>query len=448
MRTVKWKRPTEIIKNPGFVVDGYSRFDAVQGKLGDCWFIAAISGFSRNQQLFKRVVPAGQSFDAGTYCGAFHFVFWQEGMWTDVFVDDRLPTIDDELQFMKSTDSREFWTALLEKAYAKLYGGYCALKTGFFPEAIQDLTGGVCEDIDVYAGIDIHEHLLRAYERGAFMACSISQPPAPGKVLQAHEQIRADGLFTGHAYTITRIASIQQDKKILKLIRLRNPWGRCEWNGAWSDKDDAWNQLTSDQRKRYHVVCDDGEFWMPTTAFAAIFNCIHVCSLTPDAVTQDILHLNSMDWWHCNTIFGSWKLGRTAEGHCTSDIAGYSRNPHYEVTVTREDAFGRPGHCTMLISLTQRFRRVSTGFKFFAIGFFVFKVDRDSRHIRDTDDLFDTHTPVGSSPFLYRRDVTKRFVVKPGRYCIIPSTHKKGDEADFMLRILTEENIPEPIDVP
>ena len=47
-----------------------------------------------------------------------------------------------------------------------------------------------------------------------------------------------------------------------KLLRLRNPWGEKEWNGAWSDNSREWQQVPDSAKKEAGLVSDnDGEFW-------------------------------------------------------------------------------------------------------------------------------------------------------------------------------------------
>ena len=92
-----------------------NRFDVNQGRLGNCWFLAALASLTESNESLRKVVPEDQDFDDG-YCGIFRFRFYRLGEWLEVVIDDRLPTRKGKLIFLKSNEKNEFWSALLEKA--------------------------------------------------------------------------------------------------------------------------------------------------------------------------------------------------------------------------------------------------------------------------------------------------------------------------------------------
>lgn len=161
-----WKRPHEITPDPKFVAlascsgrggggataaSGGLPFDSIVGKLGDPWFVSAISLLYQCKGLFYRVVPADQSFDSSEYAGIFRFRIWWFGQWQEVVIDDRLPInpVTNRLVFIQPLFGCVYWPALLEKAFAKLHGSYEALKYGTSAELLADLTGGATEVFDL-----------------------------------------------------------------------------------------------------------------------------------------------------------------------------------------------------------------------------------------------------------------------------------------------------------
>ncbi len=60
---------------------------------------------------------------------------------------------------------------------------------------------------------------------------------------RAQEHQREDGLVEGHEYTVISVHELKDAAKT-KLVKLRNPWGRFEWNGRWSDGDtETWENM-------------------------------------------------------------------------------------------------------------------------------------------------------------------------------------------------------------
>ncbi|OXA50959.1 Calpain-A [Folsomia candida] len=248
-RSFEWLRPHEICSDPpSFFVEGASRFDVKQGELGDCWLLAALANLTLNEHIFAQVVPQDNSFDEG-YAGIFHFRFWQYGRWVDVVVDDRLPTKGGRLMFLHSEDNNEFWSALLEKAYAKLHGSYEALKGGTTCEALEDFTGGVTEMYDLKtAPKNLLDMIQKAFERSSFLGCSIEPDP---KITEAETSM---GLIRGHAYSITDVKLLDIETPRVRgkvpLLRIKNPWGNeAEWKGGWGDGSKEWSYIDDETKE-------------------------------------------------------------------------------------------------------------------------------------------------------------------------------------------------------
>uniref|UniRef100_A0AAY4ADN8 Calpain catalytic domain-containing protein n=1 Tax=Denticeps clupeoides TaxID=299321 RepID=A0AAY4ADN8_9TELE len=427
-----WKRPGEICEDPKFILGGADRTDICQGQLGDCWLLAAIASLTLQKDILARVVPPDQDFEHG-YAGIFHFQFWQHNKWLDVVVDDRLPTVRNKLVFLHSLDNNEFWSALLEKAYAKLNGSYEALKGGSTLEAMEDFTGGVAEVYETKtAPSNLFQILRKALDRGSMMGCSIDISSSAESEAQT-----PTGLVKGHAYSITGLEEVNYRGQTVRLIRVRNPWGQVEWNGKWSDDSREWTLIDKAEKARLmQNSLDDGEFWMEFEDFKANYDRVEICNLSPDALTDD-----TSKAWETNLFEGSWIRGTTAGG-CRNFIDTFWTNPQFKLAL--EDVDG-DNKSSVIIALMQKNRRKlrKEGLDLETIGFAVYDAPKGEDHL--SKDFFRYNpSKARSRTYINTREVSERFELAPGKYLLVPTTFQPNKEADFLVRIFSEAKAGSP----
>jgi len=433
---IQWLRPHEICQRYGLKPEMYvgelDRFDINQGEIGDCWFLASLANLADDSEAFNRVVPGNQGFSNG-YAGVFRFRFFRFGEWVEVVVDDRIPTRNGNLIYLKAKEPNEFWSPLLEKAYAKLYGSYIALEGGLTIEAAVDFTGGIPEMIDItnlrMEKETLFYNMVKAYENKAFMSCSLSSSQHQSEGMRL-------GLQARHAYTITKVVEVRSrnGRNTIPLIRMRNPHGNSrEWKGAWSDQDAEWRNLKDSVKQELGLTFDDdGEFYMNFNLdFLKYFGEVEIVHQTPSSMMEQ---QNSRRKYEVFYFKGAWR-GESAGGCGNDTIRNFVKNPQFMFCLTDPDPYDDKMTCPVIISLAQKVVERKTEH---AVGFRIYQVPSGVSHI-DVD-YVSRHQPMGKTDqYINLREVSKRFQFPPGNYCVVPTTFSKGDEGEFLVRTFVEK---------
>lgn len=135
-----WCSPDEIFKGGKYYVydQSISPNDIQQGGLGDCYYLAAIAAVAEHRDRIKRVFLSREVNKIGCYCIALCI----NGVWEEIIMDDKFPSQPySKSAAFNTSKSNEMWVMLLEKAWAKVHGGYLNINAGLTREALHDLTG-------------------------------------------------------------------------------------------------------------------------------------------------------------------------------------------------------------------------------------------------------------------------------------------------------------------
>ncbi|KAM9323625.1 calpain-10 isoform 1-T5 [Pholidichthys leucotaenia] len=443
-----WLRPQEICRSPALFPSNINLAHAKQGLLGDCWFLCACTFLLKNKQLLNKVLPEDQPEwgDSG-YRGSFQFCFWQQGHWIEVVIDDRLPCIDSTLCFSRCHSPTSFWVALIEKAYAKLHGSYERLWAGQVSEAVVDLTGGLAERWSLGDSEEEHEggaqdsnrvrrrrldlNLLDPVRNDCTLSCSTHRTPAGVSELGQY-----------HALTVMEWLEV---KKILGsevlLLRIRNPWGRCCWGGAWIRSGAGWSAVDPTSASDLQARVLDGEFWLDEAEFMSQFDDVTVgYPISEEGHLKSIYTGNLLK--HSHQLTGRWIKGHSAGGSRNS--SSYSSNPKFWLKVCERGE--------VLVSLLQhrKWRNAEKHAQtppednentkhqhYHAIALHMWKVEKrrfNLSRVLNKPPCASTHCHA------YEREVVLRGQLEPGYYLIIASAYQPGAEARFLIRAFSSSS--------
>jgi calpain-15 len=115
-----------------------------------------------------------------------------------------------------------------------------------------------------------------------------------GSIRLNDEQYLSVGLRPRHAYSLLDVQDIDGHR----LLRLRNPWGHCSWNGNWSDNSSLWTPSLRKKLLPHGEGGNEGVFWMSFSDVLKYFDSIDICKVRSDwneIRLQGVLPANSFD---------------------------------------------------------------------------------------------------------------------------------------------------------
>jgi len=311
------QRVTDLFSRPRFFPEkGAAASTGVrQGMLGDCYFLSALATASSVPGLVEKICVARDE-----QVGVYGFIFHQDGGWVSVIVDDLLMTNipkwesldanqkllyhEDKdhynetartsgniLYYARGGEEDETWVPLIEKAYAKLYTNYSHLEGGVTHHSVEDLTGGVSV---VYLTKDIldtgrfwSEELMLANKDRLF-ACGFYDADGPADDPWSEQPV-VQGLLGGRSYSVLRAAEFNGRRFLV----LRNPWGKSEWKGPWSNGSREWtDEWTRFLPQLQHSLQNSGQFVMEYADFLRTFDTLERTYLFDDSWVE------SSSWLH------------------------------------------------------------------------------------------------------------------------------------------------------
>ena len=414
--------------------------DIIQGTLGDCWFLGALSVLATRQELLENLFF---QLDKHKDVGIFTLKFFKDNAWHYVVIDDRIPCTDNaegSPTFAKCRDNNELWVLMIEKAFAKIHGCYKALIGGYVHYGLADMTGFAPIQMVIKEGHQgFHEEWdkdllwerLFMYKRwGSLMGCSIQQKP--GEPKKSHEAEGPCGLRLMHAYGFIDLNVIETREGPVRLCRCRNPWGFGEWTGPWGDESEERERYDKEisavfsinEAEKTEINKMDGTFFMRYEDWFENFTHIFIAVDFPD--NWDRLRAN-----------GQWDpaLGGNRK------VKTWPSNPKFKLTVKEKS--------NVFVGLSINDTRLTHGVNYYKtplqsvpMTFDVVTQDQIDKPKEQRTEIPGSLDPDGSTtmqPPYYFQAMQVQTCLEPGEYFIIPSLYKRKTCGKFFVEVYSDK---------
>jgi Calpain family cysteine protease len=401
---------------------------------------------SSKEELLKRCF---WRLDAFKEFGLFVLCFYKDCNLVFVLVDDRIPVYKKtgKVVFAQCKDPNELWVPLIEKAYAKLHGCYKALIGGYSHYALGDMTGfsprliglkeGYMGFSDKLSAESVWEMLWKYIkEWNSLLGCSIQSKASDGPKVEADA---GNGLIMGHAYSFLDLNVVKlKTGKEVRLVKVRNPWGKGEWEGPWGDRSDEYEEHEDAIKAAFshtgdHEVIEknsnDGTFFMTFEDWFSRYTSVFVAVNFPDS-------------WIGERVTGNW----TGDEGGSREMVTWVSNPKIKMTFESDKPAAQ-----VFIGLYINDSRLVMGIDYFKHPLYAtalaFDVVTDEELVNATKNLKkadlpknvpDALTEVLQPPYMFGTTQLEVTLKTNTSYYVVPSLWKRNQPGLYYVTVFSD----------
>ena len=308
---IEWKSVKEIFgKKVKIFGDSISLKDIKLGPANNSYFISALSSLSEFPNLVLQLFRTTTLPKEGTIEVCIRI----EGKWTVVYLDDKfMVNKETNLPVFSTSPTKNIWGMILEKAWAKICGGYENIINGNAKEIFEAFTPFRVIEINLkkFDNEVLLKYINSSFDLNYMMTCVTKED------MLDYESI---GFFNNYTFSLLGNQEYEKNKKDLKkIIKLRNPNGD---NEAFDYK------LNEDLVENIGIIsCEEnGIFLMDYYKFIKIFFSITLCIPTKNLIS----HLITIPAEKAND-FGTIRILIEEEANLSISIISLSFRFHDDV---------------------------------------------------------------------------------------------------------------------
>ena len=274
---IEWKRISDIIPKPVIFENVIDINNLRFGRISYIYFYSVLSALSQFPSIFSKIIITKEYNPSGFY----KLLLFIDGEFQIVYIDDYFPCIKNTniLYFIKPLNF-EFWALLIEKAWAKINGGYQNIINSWPIDFFRALTGSSCVEL-IHEELNSEELFNELYYADKNYGFCIS-------LSNSNKEVVKKGLLNYHMYILVECEKIEMGKNLyLHLCKFKDPTGESNWIGDWNEKSELWNEKIRKKINKNKLNLKKGEFWICIQDIKKYFIRSDLCHMIYDGFTKN-----------------------------------------------------------------------------------------------------------------------------------------------------------------